>query len=149
MAGVRAAGGSLVAWIQREEGFRGTPYQDTRGYWTIGFGRNLDANPLTRDEAEVLLANDLLRAVRVVARLGTWTAHLDEVRWSVLVAMAYQMGEATLRTFKVTLAAIERGDYAKAGGHMLASRWAQQTPERAHRTAQAMVTGQWPVEGRG
>ena len=38
---------------------------------------------------------------------------------------------------------IERGEYADAAKNMLASKWAQQTPERAARLSEQMKTGVW------
>ena len=72
-----------------------------------------------------------------------WVAQLDEIRQAVLIGMAFQMGTAGLVGFKNTLAMIERGDYAGAAQGMLNSRWAQQTPARAHRMARQMETGTW------
>jgi lysozyme len=54
------------------------------------------------------------------------------------------MGVAGLLKFKGTLGAVQRGDYDAAARGMLSSRWAQQTPARARRTAEAMRTGEWP-----
>lgn len=140
----RAAAGKLVQWITHEEGLRLKPYRDTEGFTTIGIGRCLDTTGISKAEADLLLANDLLRAAQAVARLGAWTARLDEVRWAVLVAMAFQLGEAGLRKFRATLTSVEQGDYARAASHMLASKWARQTPKRVKRTAVAMATGLWP-----
>jgi lysozyme len=136
-----------VAWVAREEGFRSKPYRCTEGYLTVGYGTNLDAG-LSREEAALLLRYRLDRAAEEVARALPWSARLDEVRRSVLVAMTYQLkgGIAGLLKFKGTLAAIQRGEWEKASDLMLASRWAEQTPARAKRTAEAMRTGAWPSE---
>lgn len=67
-------------------------------------------------------------------------------RRAILLAMAYQMGLADLSLFRLTIRALESGDYTEAAREMLRSRWALQTPARARRQAEAMRTGdlgQW------
>ena len=147
MTTATAAAGALLAWVAREEGFRSHPYRCTEGYLTVGYGTNLDAG-LNREEAALLLRYRLDRAAEEVARALPWSARLDEVRRSVLVAMTYQLkgGIAGLLKFKGTLAAVARGDYEAAARGMLGSLWARQTPARAARTAAAMRTGAWPSE---
>jgi lysozyme len=139
----RAVSDRCRAWIKAEENFRGFPYPDSKGITTIGYGRNLEANPLTRAEAEVLLETDLEHAVATVYRIAPWAVRLDDVRWSVLVAMAFQMGNR-LRTFRQTLAEIEAGNYAGAARRMLQSKWARKdSPARAARSALLMESGRW------
>src|SRR5271166_5505449 len=46
---------NLIDALKRDEGLRLTPYKDTRGFTTIYYGHNLDANPLP---AEVIAAAD-------------------------------------------------------------------------------------------
>jgi len=43
---------SMVERIKSHEGYRTQPYKDTVGKWTVGYGRNLEDNPL--DTSEVL-----------------------------------------------------------------------------------------------
>ena len=45
--------------LKKEEGFRAKVYKCTAGKNTIGFGRNLDDNGITYEEAEYLLKNDI------------------------------------------------------------------------------------------
>ena len=53
---------SLVDTIKRHEGLRLKPYLCTAGKLTIGYGRNLETNGISGDEAEYLLKNDIERA---------------------------------------------------------------------------------------
>ena len=55
--------------------------------------------------------------------------------------MAFQMGVMGLMAFRNMLKAVEEGRFADAATAMIASRWAQQTPGRALRLAEAMRTG--------
>lgn len=146
-ASATAAGG-LLGWLRAEEGFRARPYRCTEGYLTIGYGLNLDAG-ITREEAEWLLRHRVRQTQDAVAAALPWWGRLDEVRRAVLVAMAYQLkgGVLGLLKFRATLGAVERGDYEAAATQMLKSLWARQTPKRAQRTAEAMRSGRWPLEG--
>lgn len=132
---------TLVADIlKREEGFRGKPYLCTAGHVTIGYGRNLDANPLTEAEATVLLENDIAKAATEAGRFA-WFHGLNEVRQAVVISMIFQLGAQSFRKFATTIKYIEAGDYDSAADQMLRSLWASQTPARAGRMAQMMRYG--------
>lgn len=118
------------------------PYRDTVGKLTIGIGRNLDDVGISREEAYALLDNDIAAAMAPLMALP-WFNALDEVRRAVLIDMCFNMGWRVLSTFKVTLAAIEAGDYMRAVANMLQSKWAGQVGPRAVRLAKMMETGQW------
>ena len=47
--------------IIRHEGFRNKPYKCTANKLTIGYGRNIEDNGITKTEASVLLKNDILQ----------------------------------------------------------------------------------------
>lgn len=136
-----------AAWLVRHhEGLRLTPYLDTTGHWSIGYGRNLTDVGISRDEAECLLQHDLARTVAQVEGRWPWVAALDPVRHAVVVDMAFNLGIAGLATFKRTLALWQRGRWAAAATAMLESQWARQVGTRAVRLAGMMRTGQWPTD---
>jgi lysozyme len=72
-----------------------------------------------------------------------WFKGMDEARKGVLVNMSFQMGVEGLKAFKNTLASVANGLYEKAAAQMLESLWASQTPERAKRLSEQMLTGEW------
>ena len=145
MTTATAAANALARWVGLEEGFRSKPYRCPAGYLTVGYGTNLDAG-LSQEEAIWLLEHRLEVVGDALSLYLPWWGRLDEVRKGVLVAMAYQMGVKGLLKFKGTLGAVGRGEWEKASDLMLASRWAEQTPARARRSAAAMRTGAWPSE---
>ena len=49
---------AIVKELKVEEGFRSTPYKDTVGQLTIGYGRNLHGLPLTEKEFITLFPNE-------------------------------------------------------------------------------------------
>ena len=128
--------------LKRDEGLRLHAYTDTEGHLTIGYGCNLDEG-ITTDEADMLLTGRLRRATQAVDAGWPWARHLSPARFGALVNMCYQMGPGGLRGFAKMLAAVEHGDYETAATEMLDSRWARQTPERAHRLADQMRQGAW------
>ena len=139
---------NVLQQLRREEGSIPHAYRDHLGYWTIGVGRLIDERKgggLSPEEVDLLLANDVERVTREVRAALPWFTSLNEPRQAVLIGMAFQMGVAGLLSFKQTLSAIRDERYAHAGGLMLQSLWAQQTPERAKRMAYQMGSGEWQV----
>ena len=136
----------ILEQLKRDEGFRGEPYKCTEGYWTIGFGRNLETNPLTMDEAEILLENDVNHTLaRLIAVDLLPSITIDELtpRQAVWVNMAFQMGVSGVLRFKKAIRAYLDEDYRTCAEEMLDSRWSMQTPNRAHRLADQMISGEW------
>jgi lysozyme len=127
--------------LKRHEGYRRTAYADTVGKLTVGYGRNLDDVGVSRDEAAMLLENDVTAAIAACLQVWPWLSTLDDVRAAVIVEMAVNMGVTKLRGFKKMLAACEKGDYATASAEMIDSAWRAQVGARAYRLAQQMATG--------
>lgn len=132
--------------LKQDEGEVLHVYQDHLGYWTIGVGILVDKRKgggLRPEESEFIFRNRLQLLRRDVASKIPFFSNLNEARQGVLLNMAYQMGPHGLLGFKNTLKTIESGDYVKAGAEMLQSLWARQTPARAKRMSQQMITGEW------
>ena len=128
----------------RHEDLRLKPYRDTAGKLTIGCGRNLDDVGISREEAFLLLDNDILRAQTGVIRELPWSVELDRPRFEVLVNMAFNMGVGGLLGFKKFLAALREGHLEAAAKEMLDSLWSQQVGRRADELAQIVRTGEDP-----
>lgn len=136
----------LRAHVKEAEGFRAQMYKDSLGFWTIGYGRLLDpakGGAISSDEAEYLLANDLIKAERQCETLPMYH-ELSPARQAVLIDMCFNLGLEGLKGFKRTLRAIAEQDYAEAAAYMLQSKWHSQVKGRAERLAEQMKTGQWP-----
>lgn len=134
--------------VELHEGLRLRPYDDGRGNLTVGFGRNLSANGLSTDEADLLLDHDLADAERALLTRWPWMASLDAVRYAVLCDLAFNLGVRKLATFTRTLAAVKAGDYAYAAGCLEDSLWFRQVKTRGVRDVTALATGEWPPEVR-
>ena len=133
--------------LRRDEGCRGSAYQDNRGFWTIGIGTCIDARVncgLTNDEIELLFNNRVALAKSSLESQFPWVAALDPVRLGVLENLTFQMGVHGVAEFKQMLAALQQGDFAAAAVALLDSALAKtQAPSRAQRLALCLTSGQW------
>ncbi len=146
---------NLIEQLKEHEGFRGSYYLCTAKKKTIGYGRNVDDNPLpdylcrdfdkepmTEDEAEELLIDDVNKVATQLAKKYP-IKHLSTARQAVLINMAFNLGVNGLMEFKKMLQAIKDKDYYEAAIQMLDSKWARQVGSRSDDLAEQMLTGEW------
>ncbi len=126
--------------IKRHEGLRFTPYEDSVGVSTVGYGRNLRDVPFSQDEVDLMFDNDLRRALGAAESLVAYE-QLNVVRRGVLIEMCFQMGLRGVSRFRWFLAAAQREEWQTAYNEMLNSKWARQTPERANELANIFLEG--------
>ena len=142
---------NVIDALKRDEGLRLTPYKDTRGFTTIYYGHNLDANPLP--DAVIQAANEATAAVVLVADVARiqnrlfrdlpWIQRLPLVIQGVLVNMSFNMGVAGEETFHHMLADVQAGDYGKAANAGEQSAWYTEVGDRAKRLMDQLRTGVW------
>lgn len=127
----------------RKAGNRFLPYTDTVGKITLGWGRNISDNGISKDEAETFLTNDIIDAEDDARRLLTDTIFeaLSEDRKAVIVNMAFNLGYARLSRFTAMLGALKAGRYQDAAREMRNSAWATQVKGRAEELAGLMEKG--------
>lgn len=128
----------LMRDLERHEGKRTKPYKDSVGILTAGIGRNLQAVSFAPDEIRLMFENDIRRALETARKVVESFPFLDDDRQEVLINMAFNMGQATLSTFKRFIAAVNRGDFDMAANEMLDSKWAGQVGQRARELADRM-----------
>jgi lysozyme len=139
----------LIAELRRDEGVRYEPYKDTMGIDTVGVGHNMEAHPLpaawtfplTDDQVNGLLAQDLKSVYADLTTNLPWWLYLDDVRQRVLCNMSFNLGINRLLGFRNTLGFVRQGKWTDAAQGMLNSAWATQVGERAQRLAAMMRTG--------
>lgn len=142
---------NVIDALKRDEGLRLTPYKDTRGFSTIYYGHNLDANPLpaeviaAADEAtaSVVLLADIARIQMKLFRDLPWIQRLPLVIQGVCVNCSFNMGVDGFLKFKNTLALIQSGNYDKAADALKDSLWYTQVGDRAKRLVQQLRTQEW------
>lgn len=138
--------------IKRQEGLRLTPYRDTLGNLTIGYGHLINEacerfpDPLTELQAETLFIEDFRRASHRCELLIPGYDELDEVRQAVLLSMAFNLGIKGLLRFQRFLEELRLGHWERAADEMLRSKWAGQVGNRATELADMMRAGMWIQE---
>lgn len=147
-----------LAQLMRHEGARRAPdgshvaYRCPAGALTIGYGHNLDANPIegldglsaiSEARAREILTADAAAFAAALDEEIPWWRRLEAPRQAVLLNMAFNMGVAGLLEFRNTLRAVREMRWKDARDGMLASKWAGQVGRRASELAAQMMTGTW------
>ena len=125
----------------RHEGLKLKPYHCTAGKLTIGVGRNIEDMGITEDEAIYMLRNDVARFAAELASIKPIVKSLDDVRYYVLLNMAFNLGINRLMKFEKMWQAIESGQYLEAALEMQDSRWCEQVGGRCTELAELMANG--------
>jgi lysozyme len=134
---------TIIDQLKRDEGVRLRLYKDSVGKFTIGVGRNLEDVGISADEADLLLANDVAHASRMLETTFPWTAGLSDARHGVLLNMTFNMGIGGLGQFRKFLADVQAGNYDAAAQEMLNSAWAREVGPRAQRLSIQMQGDNW------
>ena len=76
------------------------PYVCPAGFWTIGYGHlcTQDHPPITQDEAEAYLAQDLVKALNATLRYCPVLATEPEGRLAAIVDFTFNLGAGRLQT---------------------------------------------------
>jgi lysozyme len=136
----------VIDLVQQHEGLRLKPYLDTATppRVTIGWGRNLTDEGISRQEAEVMLANDIAVCETDLEQFW-WFRPLDQVRRAVLIDLRFNLGLSGLLHFPNMIAAIGKQDWAAAAVECADPHWVAQVGDRAHQDAKMLLTGSWPT----
>ena len=124
-----------LADIRRHEGFRSTPYRDTVGKLTIGYGWNLDDVPMSRAAAEFVMREHVEAVWGELLAQEPCVASMPEPWRAALANMAYNLGVPRLLGFRRMWRALRAGDGESAAAEALNSRWALQVGRRAYEVA--------------
>ena len=161
---------TVTNYIKHWEGLRLKLYRCPAGKLTIGYGRNIQDNPLTHDEfkmlypgmtlseamlelprngitaagASKLLKDYLITQSRDLTINYGWFRVLNSERKIVVLDMIYNLGFDGFMSFKKMLKALKRSDYEKAGDEIRSSKYYIQVGERAEINAYIIDTGHFP-----
>ena len=132
----------ILASLRDSEGFRDTAYQDTMDVPTIGYGHTKGVrkgDTCTREEAELMLLQDLNDAVHDVDRCLPWVKELPQVAQESLVDACFNLGITRLLRFEKMLNACKARSWAEAVYEAWNSRWAKQVPRRVRHVTKGFV----------
>ena len=132
---------TLEEKIASEEGFADKLYICPAGFRSIGYGFNLDVNPMPKEVADLWLSINITSLKRRLVEF-TWLQDLNEARQIVLFDMAYQMGVNGMLSFTSMINSLRAERYHEAAEHLLDSKYARQTPNRAQRNAEILRSGE-------
>ncbi|WP_025899036.1 glycoside hydrolase family protein [Sneathiella glossodoripedis] len=131
----------LIDSLVRDEGLRLKPYRCTAGKLTIGVGRNIEDNGITKAEAIILLTNDVNTVFRELDKNIPWWADLPDGPRVALANMCFNLGWPRLSGFKKMLAALKDRNFKKAADEALDSKWAKDVGKRSQRISELIRNG--------
>lgn len=132
--------------IERDEGFESEAYLDTRGNWTIGYGRCdpgvTQGMTCTQAQAQGWMDASVAKTMAAFDAGIPWWRTVDAIRAAVLVDIGYNVGARGFMGWRHTLGYVQAGNYAMASAELLATQpWADEVGDRATRLAAQMETG--------
>lgn len=130
----------LANEIAFDEGFSETPYQDTVGVWTVGYGWNLEARPISKAMARQHMLEIIKEGMEYLERFPFWDK-ANGARKHAFVNMYYNLGRGGFNSFKKMIAAANDGDWNKAAKEAVDSKWYVQVRNRGPRVTEAIRTG--------
>ena len=122
----------LKDFIKKHEGLNLKPYACSANKTTIGYGRNLTDNGITKREAEILFEHDVAIAKQDLFKIfNHQVGEFTEGQFIALVDMMYNLGISRFKEFKKMIKAIKAKDWSKAKKEAFDSLWAKQVGTRA------------------
>jgi len=123
----------------QEEGFRARKYRDQLGVETIGYGFNLEV-PWARELCDVIL-NWWVQDLHKSLSRFYWYNGLDEIRRSVIIDVAFNIGVESLLHFPKMISALVAKDWSTASQELLDSDAARLNKVRYTVLAEVLKTG--------
>lgn len=128
--------------LKRDEGWSGTPYQDTKGVWTVGYGTNLTVGSISKAAGVQMLMDRLQPVETACLALPIWS-RLSEPRKGVLLNLGYALGVGGLMDFRKMHDWLKLGNYEQAAVEILDSDVAREQSQRYERLATQMREDRW------
>lgn len=134
-------------FIQRHEGRSNTLYKDSRGLWTIGYGRLIDptaGGKLSDDEIDYLFQSDIVHT-SAFARQYDWFTHLSDARQAAILDLLFNLGPKGFATFVKFISAMAENNFEKAASELESSLWYKQVKSRGPEVVALIRTESWPT----
>ena len=133
--------------IRDHEGFRDTPYLDSLGKATIGYGHLItdedefeEGKQYPKEQLLKLFDKDFEKAEMGADQLVGSIQELHIEAKNVITERVIQLGTQGVRNFRNMIAALQDREYQRASAEMLDSRWHAQTTNRCESLAKIMAT---------
>lgn len=127
----------LAEELKRDEGFRDIAYQCSAGRTTVGYGHNIQDNPMPEHVAAKLLDHDIGMSIQECEHYE-WFYRLSDVRKRVIINMMFNIGRSRLNGFVKMINAIMYENWEEAANQMIDSKWYDQVGDRAWRLSEMM-----------
>jgi lysozyme len=134
----------LTAELTQDEGRKRFPYTDTRGYLSVGVGRNLTGRGLSDDEIDLLFHNDVADCCAQMDTHIPWWRTLPPSKQRVMVNLCFA-GWGTMSKFVHFLAAMRAHDWLEAAAELRDSDWYVQVRDRGPRVVDRLLIDPPPV----
>ena len=137
--------------IQADEGCEYKLYRCSEGHLTGGIGHLITewdedyygkriGTPISEEQVQSWFVNDVQVAIEDCQSIFNSFDKLPEDIQHVLINMSFQLGKPRLSKFRKMIAAVEMEDYQEMANQMEDSRWFRQTPNRAQRLIDRVLT---------
>ena len=121
---------SAEDYITKHEKMVLHPYTDSVGKLTIGVGRNLDDNGISKDEALYMLNNDLKIVSNDLHSIFEDFSYLPYNVQLALTDMMFNLGKGRFLGFKKMIQAVKDKDFKEAARQAKDSKWCKQVGTR-------------------
>lgn len=119
--------------LKIDEGYKQFPYRCSGNKLTIGYGRNIEDNGISKLEADYLLWNDINIAISEIKDIFIDFDNYPELVQRALTNMIFNLGKNKFLEFKKMIEAIRQHDWIIASNEAKDSKWHNQVKERAIR----------------
>lgn len=141
----------MLTELIRDEGMRLVAYDDATGrqirpgtiligHPSIGIGRCLDTDGMTKAEVVAMAQNDIAYYLGELA-MQSWFPPMDPVRQRAIVNMRHELGMRGLLGFREMIAALSACDWEMAADVAADSLWARSGSDRAKRVLGLLRNG--------
>lgn len=129
---------ALTEELTTDEGREPFPYTDTKGYLSIGIGRNLTGRGLDAGEVDFLFANDVEQCCATMDKEIPWWRGLPASKQRCMINLCF-MGWGSFSGFVHFLSAMQGGDWEGAAAELRDSKWYIQERSRGPRVVNRLL----------
>lgn len=143
---------AFLKWAEADNRCRFLPYKDSKNIWTIGYGRNIQANPFTDQEISKcesmgganeafftwILDRDVQSHMNEVLSKLPWLAFKPPAIQYFVTDLNFGMGWSELSKFGQTLGMLREGKYKETADHMPSTGWYKDVGRRSVRWCQIL-----------